>query len=286
MKTPFPVKVVLIMLSAIAARSASAQVDFPAPSPHAHFKQMVGLTEIEIDYSRPGVKGREVFGSLVPYGVVWRTGANAPTKLTVSEAVEIGGVQVPAGTYALYSIPNRMEWTIILSQKTDLWGAYGYDEANDLVRFKVSPERLPNPVETFTIAVADLSDKGAKLRIEWDNTRVSIPIKADPHAKVMAQLGEVMSSAAPKKPSFLFNAGFYYFSHGEDANQALVWVDDAISLRTEPAYWMYALKAEILVSLKRKDEAIKTAEEALKLARAAKDLGYARKMESLLLENS
>lgn len=276
----------LALGASLSASLLSAQVKFPAPSPHSHLKQTVGLTEIEIDYSRPGVKGRTIFGELVPYGEIWRTGANASTKLTVSGDVEIGGTEVPAGTYALYTIPEKSAWSIILSKKADLWGAYGYDESNDLVRFTVSSERLSNPVETFTIGIRDVRDSGANLALEWENTRVSIPIKADPHAQVMVQLQDAMSNDEPKKPDFLFNAGYYYFSHGEDANQAYAWVDEAIAKRAEPAYWMYALKAEILVALERKPEAVAAAEEALSLAKKASDGGYVRKMKALLAENS
>src|SRR5690606_6138336 len=142
----------LAALAALAfAAAARAQIDFPAASPRAVVKQTVGLTEIEIDYSRPSAKGREIFGGIVPYGEVWRAGANAPTTIELSEDAKLGGENIPAGKYALYAIPGEDKWTIIVYGSTELWGSYGYDSANDVARFDVEPQSLGRHVETLTI---------------------------------------------------------------------------------------------------------------------------------------
>jgi len=257
-------------------------VKFPELSPRSQLRQIVGLTEIEIDYSRPSMKGRRIFGALEPYGEIWRTGANASTKFRVSDDVEMAGAKVPAGTYGLFTIPGEDVWSVILSKKSDLWGAFDYDPSEDFVSFGVIPERLSSSVETFTIEIADLTDSGANLTLEWENTRITIPIVADPHKKVMAQIAEAMASSEPKDIGFLFQAGFYYFKHGEDAIQALAWVDEAISGHEKPPYWMLGIKAEILVALDRRTEVKVYAMMAMRLAIEANNLGFARRMEVLL----
>jgi len=161
----------------------SAQRNGPAASPHQTVTQIVGTTAVSVDYSRPGVKGREVFGGLVPFDKIWRTGANASTKLKLAGPATIGGVDVPAGEYALYTIPGEDEWTIILSKDTSLWGAGGYDAANDLGRFTVEPTELDDVVETFTIDFEKFDGYTAHMFLAWDETKVAFPIKTQPAAE-------------------------------------------------------------------------------------------------------
>ena len=148
----------------------------PAASPACTLKQRVGLTDIEIVYSRPGVKGRQIFGGLVPYDKVWRTGANQATKITFGAPVTLNGAEVPAGTYALMTIPGEKEWTIIVNKTAAQWGAYRYDEKADLVRVKATPAALAESVETFTIDINDIHDDSATLNLIWEKTRVPVKL--------------------------------------------------------------------------------------------------------------
>jgi hypothetical protein len=169
---------VLFMSSLVFATGLFAQPNpqKPAPSPACTLKQRVGLTDIEIVYSRPGVKGRTIFGDLVPYDKVWRTGANEATRITFSGPVKLNGTEVPAGTYGLFTIPGEKEWTIILNKTAQQWGAFRYDEKYDLVRVKTTPVKLAEPVETFTIDINDIRDDSATLNLMWEKTRVPVKL--------------------------------------------------------------------------------------------------------------
>src|ERR1700733_4109904 len=155
------------------------KVDFPAASPACTLKQRVGLTDIEIVYSRPGVKDRAIFGGLIPYGQVWRTGANAATKITFSTAVKLNGTDIPAGTYALFTIPGENEWTVIINKGAAQWGAFQYDEKADVVRVKAMPIKLAETIETFTIEFNKIRDASAVMNIVWDKTVVPVNIELD-----------------------------------------------------------------------------------------------------------
>src|SRR5664279_351842 len=144
------------------------KIQLPKLSPAATLKQTVGLTDIEINYSRPSLKGRVVVGKIDPYAKVWRTGANASTKITFSTPVKLNGTEIPAGAYALYTIPGEREWTIIVYKDTSLWGAFGYDQKNDLVRIPATAVKLADSVETFTIDINDLRTESATLNLIWD----------------------------------------------------------------------------------------------------------------------
>src|ERR1039457_2062354 len=158
------------LMLAAGALAQTPKVDFPAPSPACTLKQRVGVTDIEIVYSRPGVKERAILASLVPYGQVWRTGANNATKITFSTPVKLNGTDIPAGTYALFTIPGENEWTIIINKGAAQWGAFQYDEKADVARFKATPVTLSKPMETFVIEFTDIRDESARLNLAWENT--------------------------------------------------------------------------------------------------------------------
>jgi hypothetical protein len=166
----------LIIASGLVGASGLLAAEGPAPSPLSTLKQRVGTTDIEIEYSRPGVKGRKIFGDLVPFGEVWRTGANASTKISFSNPVKFEGTEAPAGKYALYTIPGEKEWTVIIYKDTSLGGAFGYKQADDFARIKVNPTKLSEPVETFTIDVNDIRDDSATLNFIWDKVRVPVKL--------------------------------------------------------------------------------------------------------------
>jgi hypothetical protein len=213
-------------LPVVVARAQEPKLEFPQASPAASVKQRIGLTDVEVEYSRPSVKARKIFGGLVPYGEVWRTGANTATKLTFSADVKLEGTPVPAGSYALYTIPGENEWVVILSKVTGQWGSYQYDEKNDLLRAKVKPIALKDPVETMSISLEEVRDDAAQLAITWDKTRVTAKIETDLVAVMVPQIKTAMAGDAKKKP--YFQAAMFYYEHNLDLKQALAWMDEAV----------------------------------------------------------
>jgi hypothetical protein len=254
------------------------KVDFPAPSPACTLKQHVGLTDIEIVYSRPGVKGRPIFGGLVPYGQVWRTGANNATKITFSTPVKLNGAEIPAGTYALFTIPGETEWTIIINKGAAQWGAFQYNETNDLVRVKATPLKLAEPVETFTIEINDIRDESATLNLTWEKTRVPVKLEVELVSKLVPQIEAVMAAPEGNKP--YYQAALFYYDHGQDLQKAGKWIDAAIAERE--TYYIVHLKAKILAKLGDKEGAIAAAKRSTELAIKAKDTGYVKLNEDLI----
>jgi hypothetical protein len=254
------------------------KVDFPAASPACTLKQHVGLTDIEIVYSRPGVKGRPIFDGLVPYGQVWRTGANNATKITFSTPVKLNGAEIPAGTYALFTIPGETEWTIIINKGAAQWGAFQYNETNDLVRVKATPVKLSQSIETFTIEFTDIRDESATLNLLWEKTLVPVKIEIELTGKLVPQIEAVMSAAEGRKP--YYQAALFYYDHGQDLQKASKWIDAAIADRE--AYYIVNLKARILAKLGDKEGAIAAAKRSTELAIKAKDTGYVKLNEDLI----
>jgi hypothetical protein len=237
------------------------RVDFPPPSPGCTLKQRVGLTDIEISYSRPGVKGRAIFGGIVPYGQVWRTGANASTKISFSTAVKLNGKEVPAGKYALYTIPGENEWTIILQTNLTA-GALNYDAKDDLVRFKTEPASLGEHVETFTMDVTDVRDDSAVLYLLWDQTLVPIKMETEVVSKVLAQIDAAMASTDKKQAGFYYMAANFYFNHDQDLKKPLAWLNTGLEDKPRIAYELLHLKAKILAKQGNKEGAIAAAKES------------------------
>lgn len=257
----------------LAGMSAFAQqIQMPQASPSAKIAQKVGLTDVTVDYSRPSTKGRKIFGELVPYGEVWRTGANGATIISFSTDVEIDGKKVPQGQYALYSIPGKSEWTIILSKDTKLWGAIGYNPDNDLMRFKAVPEKLSRVYETFEISFNNMTDNGADLSIKWEQTRVDFAITTQVDAIVMAQIKELVIDKNATDPTLLYSAANYYFTNQKDIPQAYTWITK--SVESDPKYWTMHLKAKIELALGKKTEALESAKKSKELAIEAKNPDY------------
>ena len=254
-------------LTATAIFAQAPKVDFPQASPTATLKQHIGLTDIEITYSRPSVKGRVVFGNLVPYGEVWRTGANASTKISFSTPVKLNGHEIPAGKYALFTIPGEDEWTIIISKDTNSFGAFGYKPENDLVRFKVKPVTLADTsIETFAIEFNHIRDETALLELVWEKTVVPIKLEVDVVNKVVPQIDAAMASTEKKQPQFYFQAATFYFNHDLDQKKALAWLDTGLADKPKIAYELLNLKAKILAKQGDKDGAIAAAKESSDLA--------------------
>ncbi len=249
-----------------AARVQDAKLEFPQSSPAASFKQRIGLTDLEVEYSRPSMKGRKIFGGLVPYGEVWRTGANTATKVTFSGDVKVEGTAVPAGSYALYTIPGENEWTVILSKVVGEWGSYKYDEKNDQLRAKVKPTTLKDAVETMSISAEDVRDGTAQLAISWDKTRASVKIDTDLVAVMAPKIKAAMEGTGEKKP--YFQAAMFYYENGLDLKQALAWMDEAVKAQPD-AVWIVYRKGLVQAKAGDKKGALASAQQALELAKKA-----------------
>ena len=202
-----------LFITAIAACGlfmAEAQLKILVLSPTQIIKQDFALSSVELSYSRPGMKGRTIYGELVPYGKVWRTGANQATTLTFGEDVMIGGTKVKAGKYGLLTIPERKEWTIIITKQLDVTSPAAYKEDMDVVRVIASTEKMSDKMETFTIEFANVTPNKCDLEMKWENTAVKLPISVDVETKVMAQIDQLMN----KENRPYFNAAMYYIDNG------------------------------------------------------------------------
>jgi hypothetical protein len=277
----------VVALSALAlctiarAQAPAPKLNLPALSPSASINQKVGLGEVVVDYARPSAKGRKIFGGLVPYGEVWRTGANTATKVTFSTAVMVEGRELPAGSYALYSIPGAAEWTVIFNKATGDWGAYTYKQENDALRVRVKPVSLPQAVETFTIDLNDLRPDSATLNLVWETTRVPVKLQLKVVPEVVAQIDALMASGQPLPEALYFSAAQFYFENGLDLNKARKWVDEATK-GDKPLFYMLHLKAKILAKLGDKPGAIAAARRSVELAEGAAKAEYIRLNEALI----
>lgn len=260
--------------------SFAQQIQMPQASPSAKIAQKVGLTDVTVDYSRPSTKGRKIFGELVPYGQVWRTGANGATVLSFSTDVIIDGTTIPSGQYALYAIPDKSEWTMILSKNIKLWGAIGYQQSDDILRFKAQPTKLSKKNETFEISFANMTDTGSDISLKWENTKVDFRIETEVDPLVMAQIKEYVIDADSTDPSLLYSAASYYYTNSKDMNQAYDWINE--SVEADPKYWTMHLKAKIEAALGKKTEAVESAEEAIDLAEEAGNQDYVGLNERLI----
>lgn len=260
--------------------SFAQQIQMPQASPSSEIAQKVGLTDVTVAYSRPSTKGRKIFGELVPYGQVWRTGANGATVISFSTDVIIDSKPIPAGEYALYAIPDKSEWTMILSNNIKLWGSIGYEPSEDIIRFKAKPVKLKNKNETFEISFANMTDTGSDISLKWENTRVDFRIETEVDSLVMAQIKEYVIDSDTEDPSLLYSAASYYYTNSKDINQAYSWINE--SVEDDQKYWTMHLKAKIEAALGKKTEAVETAEKAIDLAEEAGNQDYIRLNERLI----
>jgi hypothetical protein len=249
----------------------------PAPSPLQVIKQDLGLGTLELSYSRPSLKGRKMFGDMEKYGIVWRTGANGATILTVTDEISIGGTKLSAGKYGLLSIPDQKEWTFIITKQLDVTNAAAYKQDQDIVRVKVKTEKSPVKTETLTMQFGNLKDNGCDLILLWENVALKLPITTDVDAKVMSQIEENMKS---DKPAY-FQAALYYAENNKDLNKAVEWINKAAEAQPD-AFWVIHQQANIYAKANKKQEAIAAANKSLALAKAAKNDNYVVMNEKLL----
>ncbi len=267
----------LAIISFCYLSSVSQQLKTPAPSPPQTVKQDFGLSSIELSYSRPGIKGRAIFGDLVPYGKIWRTGANSATTLTFGDDVIIGGTKIAAGKYGLLTIPGAQEWIIIITKQLDVTNPAAYKQDQDVVRVTVQTDNLPFALENFTILFANITSSTCDLQLIWDKTVVTLPIKTEIDSKIMAQIDDVMNK--DKKP--YANAAIYYLDNGKDLNKALEWFNKATDADPTSFFILYQ-KARCLAKLGKKQDAISVAEKSMQVAKDAKNDDYVALNQKLI----
>ncbi|MGA0833029.1 MAG: DUF2911 domain-containing protein [Candidatus Kapaibacteriota bacterium] len=230
----------MLALLVLSTSIATAQLKLPVLSPTSTITQEFATSKIEITYSRPSMKGRVIFGDLVPYNQVWRTGANAATKVMFGEEVVIAGTSIKPGSYSLYTVPGTSEWEVIINTNTGSWGSNGYDTKDDVVRFTIKPTTLTAPVETFTIGVGNITYNTCTIDLAWDRTHVSIPVKADNNARLMKEIEQAI-----ERPNIPYRAAAqYYLSTNQNLDKALDYAQRSAAANPKQ-YWQHMLVAEI-----------------------------------------
>jgi len=264
-----------ILLSACAiagfALLSSAQVKMPAPSPTQIIKQDFATGTIDLVYSRPAMKERKIFGDLVPYNKLWRTGANAATRIVFSEPVEFGGKKLDSGTYVLYTIPGEDSWEVIVNKGLNNWGIDGYKESENVIRFSIPPYKLKNKLESFTIEFTDVKPETCVLEIKWEKTAIAIPVVANFKDKVRAQIEAAMKT--DKKPYWA--AAQFYNEYDKNLAKALENATKAIEENKE-AFWMWIYKAKIQKDMGDNAGAMESSKRSMELAQAAKNDDYVK----------
>lgn len=256
-----------------------AQIKTPAASPAATVSQKVGLTQVTVDYSRPSVKGRKIFGNLVPYGQVWRTGANRVANIKFDSEVMVNGEKIAAGNYALLTIPTATSWTIIFNSDDKQWGAYAYDEKKDVKRITVKSTKTATLTENFTIALDQTSANSLNVVISWEKTSVKFKVEQDPSAQILAEIKEKTSKADCTTDTY-FDAADYYYEKGLDMNQAYAWAEKVIA--ADQKYWTYELHGRIAAKLGKCDAAKEDAKKCIEMAKKDNDTSYVKKGEAIL----
>lgn len=272
-------KKVIYLFAMAFSTLALAQVQTPQPSPAAKIEQTVGLTQVTIEYARPAMRGREIMGVLVPYGEIWRTGANKNTIITFGDAVTVGDQTLAAGSYALYTRPGKEQWEVFFYTDTNNWGTPGAWEADKVAAtLEIVPTKVDS-MASFAIWIADLTNNGATLNLGWDTTKISIPFGVPTVAKATASIQEALKDD-PKHRDY-YSAAVYYLQEGQDLSQAKAWIEKAIEGK-EDAYWYFRQYSLILEGLNEVDGAIAAAKTSLSLAEKAGNMDYVRMNEAAI----
>ncbi|ATA74107.1 MULTISPECIES: DUF2911 domain-containing protein [Capnocytophaga] len=270
-------KIAISIVALLTFQLGMAQLKTPNASPKSSINQTIGLTEVQITYARPSVKNRVIFGDLVPYGKIWRTGANAATVIEFSTPITFGNTEVKAGKYALYSVPDTNQWKVFLYADSELWGAPGknFDQGKVIAESVVKPLTINPKVETFTIGFDEIRNNDAMLTLAWDNILVKVPIKVNTRQAVIESIGKTMNGPTA---SDYHRAAMFYFEENIDLDKALEWSSKAVELNPT-AYWVQKLKSDIQAAKKDYKNAIKTAEIALERAQKAGNDGYVKAIQ-------
>ena len=275
-------KILCFAFTALIGLFGFAQIQTPAPSPFQKIEQKVGLTDVVLEYSRPSLKGREAFGNLVPYGKMWRAGANKNTTISFSDAVIVDGSKIDAGSYAIFITPYDDKWDIYFYTDTNNWGVpRQWDE--DKVAAKVTAEtmEMPMTVETYTITFDNLVNHSAELSFIWENTMVNVPFEVPTEDKVEASIEQTMSG--PGAGDY-FNAAVYYMEEDKDLEQAKTWMNKAMEMTPEPAFWQLRQQSLLYAKMGNRDKAIEIAKKSLEGAKAAGNEDYIKMNKASLKE--
>jgi tetratricopeptide (TPR) repeat protein len=274
----------ILLAAAVLISSASfSQIKAPKPSPTATISQEVGLAKVDITYSRPGIKERKIFGELVAYDKMWRLGANAPTKISFSEDVTVGGKEVAAGDYVMFAIPGASSWEMVINKNAELGGMGDYDKAEDAARFMVETTPLKDTWETFTIEFSNMTTAGAHMVLGWENTSVHVPIETKTMEMMEKQIKKELVDG-PGAGSYAAGARFY-LGEKKELDLALTWMTKACEMRPD-AFWYLYNKAQIQAELGKNADAIATATKSMEMAKANEegDYGYVANNEKLIAE--
>ncbi len=259
---------------------ASAQLKTPAPSTTQKITQDFGIGNIEVSYSRPSTKGRKVFGDVVEFGKLWRTGANAPTRIKLNHSITIGGQSLAIGEYSMFSIPGEKEWEIIINKDPEKKNVFEYKKEDDVFRVKVPSAKATDKTETFTIDFANVTNTTADMLLKWENTIVSIPLTTNYNDEVMKQIKDIMGK--DEKP--YNSAATYYMENGGDKMQALEWYKKGVT-NNPNAYWILFGQAKCELALGKKADAMATAIKALAAAKADEDAAYVKNITAFMEKN-
>jgi hypothetical protein len=276
MKVKMKLALALCMMFGMAVNAQ----ELPQPSPTGKVEQKVGLTNIVITYSRPSVKGRVIFGDLVPFGEVWRTGANKATSISFSSDVKIGGKDIMAGTYSLFTIPNAQEWTIIINKNTELWGSDDYKQEEDVVRIMAKPI-VNNLTESMTFTIDNVDTKKADISLAWDKVKVSFPIEVEFDVQAMDNIKAKIEEAEDAF-SIYNGAARYYIENNKDVKQALEWAQKSVNMKAE--FWNLLTLARAQAANGMYKQAIETANKSKAKSIEAKNTAYEKRANDGIAE--
>ncbi|WP_242086361.1 DUF2911 domain-containing protein [Aestuariivivens sediminis] len=276
-------KLLLLFMTCASMYTLKAQVETPAPSPFSKLEQKVGLTDVTLEYSRPGVKGRIVFGDLVPYGKIWRTGANARTKITFSTDATIDGQDLKAGSYSIFTIPNAESWEVVFYNDGKEFGTPSeFDPQYVAARTTVKSYPVPFNVESFTLDINNITNSSATIDLIWEKTYLGVPFTVPTDAAVTASIQKVMNGPGAND---YFQAAVYYFQEGKDIQQAKTWIDQAVEMsKDQPRFWVLRQQSLIHAKAGEKASAIAAAKASLKYAEEAGNDDYVKMNKDSLKE--
>ncbi|WP_431158181.1 DUF2911 domain-containing protein [Winogradskyella poriferorum] len=275
-------KLLLMTFAMVIAFSLNAQIETPQPSPFTKIEQKVGLTDVTLEYSRPGMKGRKIFGDLVPYGKLWRTGANKNSMITFSDDVVVDGTTLKAGSYAIFVTPNESSWDVIFYSDTNNWGTpRNWDDSKVAAKTTVETYAMPMNVETWTISIDDLTNSSAQIGFIWENVYAGVKFEVPTDSKVSASIEKTM--AGPAAGDY-YSAAVYNLTEGKDLEQAKAWMDKAMSMIDKPGFWQLRQQSLLYAKLGDKKMAIETAKKSLAGAEEAGNADYVKMNKDSLKE--
>ncbi|WP_297706947.1 DUF2911 domain-containing protein [uncultured Eudoraea sp.] len=274
-------KLTLLICVVMGSISMNGQITTPAASPAAKIMQTVGLTDVTVEYSRPSMRGRTIFGDLVPYDKLWRTGANKNSMVTFSDDVTIAGQNVKAGSYAIFTKPGLTSWEVIFYSDTNNWGTpENWDDSKVAAKTNVEVYTMPSDVESFTMSIDDLHNNGATLGMMWEKAYVGVSFEVPTVAKAIESIESVMNGPSAND---YFSAASFYFEEGKDLSKAKEWIDKAVSMN-DKAYWMARRQSLIYAKMGDTKGAIEAAKKSMAGAETAGNADYVKMNKDSLKE--